>query len=58
MSIFSIQEKSVDGWKPACHRSLMPSFKSKRQAMCTIRRYVAQHDRTRPSMFRILKMKV
>lgn len=57
MSIFFIQEKSVDGWKPAWHRSLMP-FESKRQAMCTVRRYVAQHDRTRPSMFRILQMKV
>ena len=52
MSIFFIQEKSVDGWK------LMPSFESKRQAMRTVRRYVMQHDRTRPSMFRILKMKV
>lgn len=39
-------------------RSLMPSFESKRQAMRTVRRYVMQHDRTRPSMFRILKMKV
>ena len=50
MSIFFIQEKSVDGWKPAWHRSLMPSFERIR--------YVMQHDRTRPSMFRILKMKV
>lgn len=58
MSIFFIQEKSVDGWKPAWHRSLMSSLESKRQAMRTVRRYVMQHDRTRPSMFRILKMKV
>lgn len=58
MSIFFVQEKSVDGWKPAWHRSLMPSFKSKRQAMGAVRRYVAQHDRARPSMFRILQMKV